>query len=63
MSTVFFSKKRKSIYHRIQIPRQLRPAFKGRSEISRSFKTTDKDEARARAWQWGKSYATISALP
>jgi hypothetical protein len=52
MSTVFHLKKRKSLYHRIQIPRQLRPYFAGRSEIWRSLNTTDKDEARARTAHW-----------
>ena len=52
MSTVFLSKQRKSLYHRIQIPKQLRPYFEGRSEIWRSLKTTDKDEARARIAHW-----------
>ena len=52
MSTVFLPKKRKSLYHRIQIPRQLRPYFNGRAEIWRSLQTTDKDEARAKIAHW-----------
>lgn len=52
MSTVFLPKQRKSIYHRIQIPRQLRLYFEGRVEIWRSLKTNDKDEARAKVAHW-----------
>ena len=52
MSTVFLPKKRKSLYHRIQIPRQLRPYFDGRAEIWRSLKTADKEDARAKIAHW-----------
>lgn len=51
MSTVFLSRKRKYLYHRIWIPKALRHFFDGREEVWRSLKTTDKEEARCRAHQ------------
>jgi hypothetical protein len=48
MPTVFLSRKRKSLYHRVWIPEALRGFFKGRSEVWRSLKTLDKEEARCR---------------
>src|SRR6478752_1194032 len=51
MSTVFLSRKRKSLYHRIWIPKALRHFFQGRQEVWRSLKTTDKEEARFHAHQ------------
>lgn len=49
MFTVFLSRKRKSLYHRIWIPKALRPFFHGRAEVLRSLKTLNKEEARWRA--------------
>ena len=49
MSTVFLHPKRKTYYHRSQIPLKLRPHFKGRIEFWRSLKTEDKDIAVAKS--------------
>lgn len=51
MSTSFLSYNRKSFYHRITIPKNLRGYFKGRVEVWRSLRTRDKAEARYRAQQ------------
>ncbi len=51
MSTVFVSRNRKYLYHRIWIPKALRHFFNGREEVWRSLKTSDKEEARFRAHQ------------
>ena len=51
MSTVFLSRNRKSLYHRIWIPEALRVFFNGRSEVWRSLRTMDKEEVRCRAYQ------------
>ena len=52
MSTVFLHPKRKTFYHRAQIPKNLRRHFKGRVELWRSLKTEDKDEAKLKSLQW-----------
>jgi len=52
MATFFLPKNRKSLYHRVTIPQNLRPYFDGRSEVWRSLKTLNKDEAAARSAQW-----------
>ena len=52
MSTVFLHPTRKTFYRRVQIPRKIRQYFKGRVEIWRSLKTSDKDEATFRAAQF-----------
>jgi hypothetical protein len=52
MSTVFLHPKRKTFYHRAQIPKKLRRHFKGRVELWRSLKTEDKDEAKLKSLQW-----------
>jgi len=62
MSTVFLPNRRKSLYHRIQIPRRLRPYFDGRAEIWRSLKTTDKDEARTRIAHWQSRAQRVFAV-
>lgn len=52
MPTVFLHPKRKTYYHRAQIPKKLRPFFKDRVELWRSLKTEDKDEAKLKSLQW-----------
>ena len=52
MSTVILSRKRKSLYHRIWIPKTLRPFFNGRKEVWRSLGTTDREEAVCRSSKW-----------
>lgn len=51
MSTSFLSSNRKSFYHRITIPKNLRGYFRGRVEVWRSLKTKNKAEACYRAQQ------------
>lgn len=55
MSTVegFLPKNRASRYHRIHIPKRLRPFFGGRSEVWRSLGTTDAEQAEVRVAEWG----------
>jgi integrase len=52
MATVFLHPKRKTYYHRAQIPKKLRRHFRGRVELWRSLKTEDKDEAKLKSLQW-----------
>lgn len=52
MATVFLHPKRKTYYHRAQIPIKLRPYLRGRVELWRSLKTDDKDEAKLKSLQW-----------
>ena len=52
MSTIFLHPKRKSYYHRSNVPANLQWLLKGRSEIWRSLKTMDKAEAKARLAAW-----------
>jgi hypothetical protein len=52
MATVFAPHQRTSLYHRITIPTNLRPFFKGRLEYWRSLGTLDQDEAKLKAAQW-----------
>src|SRR6188508_3102754 len=49
MSTVFLHPTRKTYYRRVQIPRKIRPYFRGKVEVWRSLKTADKDQAQVRA--------------
>lgn len=51
MATVFHPK-RKTFYHRAQIPKKLRRHFRGRVELWRSLKTVDRDEATLKSAQW-----------
>jgi hypothetical protein len=55
MSTVkgFLFKDRKSRYHRIHIPKRLRPYFGGRVEVWRSLGTPDEEQAEVRVAAWG----------
>ena len=48
----FFVPARKSFYYRSHIPRRLRRLLKGRREVWRSLKTSDKDEAKVRSATW-----------
>jgi hypothetical protein len=52
MATLFRPRHRSSFYHRAVIPRRLRPLFKGRAQLWRSLKTTDRDEAKLRSLTW-----------
>lgn len=52
MSTIFLHPKRKSYYHRSNVPTNLQRLLKGRSEIWRSLKTMDKAEAKVRSAAW-----------
>ena len=52
MPTAFIHPKRKTYYHRSQIPKKLRRHFKGRVELWRSLRTEDKDEAKLKSLQW-----------
>ena len=52
MSTIFLHSKRKSYYHRSNVPSNLQRLLKGRSEIWRSLKTVDKTEAKVRSAAW-----------
>ena len=52
MSNFFYHKQRRSNYHRSAVPLRLRSLLSGRCQIWRSLKTSDKDEARAKAAQW-----------
>lgn len=52
MSTVFLHPIRKTFYRRVQIPKKIRQHFKGRVEVWRSLRTSDKDEATLRASQF-----------
>jgi hypothetical protein len=48
----FLPKKRKSLYHRITIPQNLRQYFDGREEVWRSLHTNSKEEAVVRSSKW-----------
>jgi len=52
MATVFRRTSGKTFYHRSHIPKRFRPYFKGREQLWRSLKTTNKDEAILRSAQW-----------
>ena len=52
MATLFAPRSRPSLYFRAIIPRHLRPLFSGRSQLWRSLKTNDKDDARLRSLTW-----------
>ena len=52
MSTIFLHPKRKTYYHRSNVPASLQRFLKGRAEIWRSLKTSDKAEAKVRSVQW-----------
>ena len=47
--------RRKSFYARLTVPLSLRHYFNGRSEVWRSLKTLDKEEARVRSDKWEAS--------
>lgn len=49
MSTVFLHPTRKTFYRCVQIPKRIRQHFKGRVELWRSLRTSDKDEDTLRA--------------
>lgn len=51
MSTSFLPCKRKSLYHRVTIPKALRRFFRGRREVWRSLRTTDREHAHVQAFQ------------
>lgn len=61
MSSHFLPSNRRSRYHRIIVPVKLRSFFQGRSQVWRSLKTTDPDEAKARAAQWNARAKTLFA--
>lgn len=52
MSTIFLHPTRKTYYHRTDVPYRLKRLLKGRTQIWRSLKTKDKDEAQARSAAW-----------
>lgn len=52
MATLLFPRKRQSFYHRSIIPHRLRPYFKRRVQLWRSFKTNNRDDAKLKALAW-----------
>jgi hypothetical protein len=52
MAIVFPRFKDQILYHRAFIPGRLQPYFKGRSQLWRSLRTTDRDLAVIRSAQW-----------
>ena len=48
---IFLPQKRQALYHRISIPKGLRRYFRGRREVWRSLRTTDREQARVQAFQ------------
>jgi integrase len=52
VSAMFLPKNRRFLYDRVTVPYSLRAYFKGRIEVWKSLRTTDRTEAQYRAAQW-----------
>ncbi len=52
MATVFPRFKDQILYHRTFIPGKLQPYFRGRSQLWRSLRTSDRELAVIRSAQW-----------